>query len=414
MIALADGLTPPDSAAQETLRSSTRYGQTLYRMFRSVVNLQALTTAGDPAQIKSWLDEYDACWTNYAALAQQYSNTIATYYVEPSQRTSVGTDPTVALPLFRAAAGVIVTNGTKGIIELFDSGFPGNSGKNGWSDVWVYSGITTPVISSLSPVNGGGNYLTFTQTSTSDSYLRRSYIGQLSASGDETIRCLVRADSLAGFTSSNDYLTVTDGPSTAGGSSSGSSFIIRAYGASPGGTMPGLKWAVYNGGKNAGSYNAANWVDSGMAIAAGKTYAFTIVLRPVQLTYDVTINDGTTSVTKTNLGFRDNSFTLPNTLIFNAKIGNATNVLTASIDTITVSPLPVPVPKLSGVSVDGPNLSFSFPGEPGETYLIERASSLTPPVVWGTVATIIGTNGMMPATPIPTTNAAGFFRLRVQ
>lgn len=409
MISLADGLTLTNVLNQETLRSSTRYGQTLYRMFRAVINLQALTTAGDPVQIKSWLAEYDSCWTNYAALALQYSNTIATYYVEPSQRTTVGTDPVVALGQFRAVAGTV---GLKGISEYFDSGFPGTAGQNGWSDVWTYSGITTPVITSASPVNGGGNYLMFSQTSTGDSYLRRSYSGRLATTNDETIRCLVRADSLAGFTSINDYLTVTDGPNTAGGSSSGSSFIIRAYGASPGGTMPAKKWALYNGGKNAGSYNAANWVDSGMAIATGKTYAFTIVLHPVSLTYDVTISDGTTSVTNTNLGFRDNGFSIPNTLIFNARIGNATNILTASIDTITVSPKPVPSPQISGLVLNSNSIGFTFPGEPGENYLVERTASLTPPVAWQVVQSITGTNGVMSAADSPV-NQNVFYRLRV-
>ena len=410
MIALADGLTPTNALDQETLRSSTRYGQTLYRMFRSVINLQALTIAGDPAQIKFWLAEYDSCWTNYAGLAQQYSNSIATYYVEPSLRTTVGTDPTVALPPFRNVAASV---GLKGIIETFDSSFPGTAGQNGWSDVWAYGGITAPVITSASPVNGGGNYLAFTQTSTGDSYLRRSYAGRLATTNDETIRCLMRVDSLTGFTSINDYLTVTDGPSSAGGSSSGSSFIIRAYGATPGGTMPAKKWALYDGGKNAGSYNAANWVDSGMSIAAGKTYAFTIALHPVSLTYDTTISDGTTSVTTTNLGFRDNGFAIPNTLIFNARIGNATNILAASVDLITVSPKPVPAPLMSGFTVNAGAASFNFPGEPGESYIVEKAASLMPPVVWQTVATIIGTNGVMQAVGIAATNPAGFYRARV-
>jgi hypothetical protein len=410
MISLADGLTPPDAGAAETLRSSTRYGQTLYRMFRAVMNLQALTTAGDASQIKSWLAEYDSCWTNYAALAQQYSNTLATYYVEPSQRTTVGTDPVVALAQFRAVAGTV---GLKGISEYFDTGFPGTAGQNGWSDVWAYGGITTPVITNTSPVSGGGNYLTFTQTSTGDSFLRRSYFGRLASTNDHVIRCRMRADALTGFTSINDYLTVTDGPSSAGGSSSGSSFIIRAYGASPGGTMPALKWALYNGGKNAGSYNAANWVDSGMAIAAGQTYAFTIVLHPVSLTWDVTVSNGLTSVTTTNLGFRDNDFAIPDTLILNARIGNATNILIASIDTITVSPRPVPRPELTNVTLNGGQFGFSFSGEPGESYLVERAAGLVPLLSWSPVQTIIGTNGAMAVTVL-VTNDVGIFRVRLQ
>lgn len=410
MITLADGLTPPDSAAAETLRSSTRYGQTLYRMFRAVMNLQALTTAGDATQIKSWLAEYDACWTNYAALAVQYSNTIATYYVEPSQRTTVGTDPVAALIQFRNS--VASSLGLKGIIETFDTGYPGNAGQNGWSDVWSSSGITTPTITASSPLNGGGNRLTFTQTATSDSYLRRSYIGRLSGTNDHVIRCVVRPDALAGFNSINDYLTITDGPSSAGGSSANSSFIIRAYGATPGGTMPALKWALYNGGKNAGAYNAANWVDSGMSIQAGVTFGFTITMHPQTLTWDVTITNGTTSVTLTNLGFRDSAFTLANTLIFNARIGNATNILAASVDAITVSPKPVAAPELVSASLGGGTFAFQFEAEPGESYLVEKTASLTPPIVWQPVQTVVGTNGLMQAAD-GATNASSFYRVRV-
>jgi hypothetical protein len=411
MVVLADGLTPPDSAALETLRSSPRYGQTLYRMFRAVVNLQAITPAGDITQIKSWLAEYDSCWTNYAALAEQYPNTIATYYVEPSQRTTVGTDPVAALLQFRNA--VASAEGVKGIIETFDGGFPGNAGQNGWAGVWNYGGISAPTISSATPLNGGGNFLTFTQTSTSDSYLRRSYLGRLAATNDHTIRCLMRPDALVGFTSANDYLTLTDGPGTAGGSSSGSSFIIRAYGSSPGGTMPAQKWALYNGGKNAGSYNAANWVDSGMSIEVGKTYGFTITLHPVTLSYDVKISNGTTSTTRTNLGFRDNTFTLPNTLIFNARIGNATNVMTASIDTITISPKPVPAPKLSGVHLNGNAFQFEFLSEPGEQYVIEQATNLAWPIAWQPLATLLGSNGLLQVTAT-ITGSSCFYRATAQ
>jgi len=409
IVSLADELTPPDTAAMETLHSSTRYGQTLYEMFRSVINLSALTTSGDPAQIKSWLNVYSNCWTNYAVLAQQYPHTIATYYVEPSQRMTVGTDPVAALAGFRAVAG---GGGVKGIMETFDDGFPGTAGQSGWSDSWSYSGIAPPAISAAAPLKSSGNYLKFTQTSTSDSYLRRSYIGRLTGTNDETIRCLVRLDGLAGFNSATDYLTLTDGPSTAGGSSANSSFIIRAYGASPGGAMPGKKWALYNGAKNAGAYNAANWVDSGVDIAAGKTYAFTIGLHPASLTYDATINDETATVTVTNLGFRDNGFTIPNTLIFNARIGNATNILAASLDTITISPHPVPSPLMDGFKFTGASVWFNFPGEAGESYMIEKTPSLFPPVAWQVIQVVSGTNGLMEVID-QTTNGSAFYRLCV-
>ncbi|MEI6195839.1 MAG: hypothetical protein WCS42_16080 [Verrucomicrobiota bacterium] len=420
MVALADGLTPPDPLAAETLRSSTRYGQNLFRMWRAVVNLSNLTTNGDPAQIRSWLAVYDGCWTNYAALARQYSNTIASYYVEPSQRIGSGSgdDPPVVLPRFRAAAGVSnssASTGTSGILEMFDFGFPGNSGPNGWSDAWSYIGISAPVIVNNTPLNGGGNHLTFNQTSTTDSALRRSYLGKLSATNDETIRLNIRVDAISGFNSASDYVTITDGTASIGGASADSSFIIRAFGAAPGGGLPALTWGFYNGGKNRGAYNAANFVSSGMALAIGKTYAFTIAMHPVPLTYDATISDGVSSVTKTNLGFRDSAFALPNTLVFNARIANATNLLSVAVDTISVAPRPVPPPPLAGIGRGPEGFAFAFPGEPGENYAIEQSSTLNPPVVWQTVTSLSGINDTLQYTDAPVSNLSSrFFRVRVE
>jgi hypothetical protein len=177
--------------------------------------------------------------------------------------------------------------------------------------------------------------------------------------------------------------------------------------------MPGKKWALYNGQKNAGSYDPARWVDSGMPIAVGKTYAFTIVLDPGSLTYDATISDGNDSVTRTNLGFRDSSFSIPNTLILNSRIGNATNILTVSVDTITVSPKPVPQPLISEFGVGAGVVRFHFSGEPGERYIVEKATHLVAPVVWQTIQTTIGTNGMMQAADVLGTNQNAFFRVRV-
>ena len=419
MVTLADGLTPPDPLAAETLRSSTRYGQNLFSMWRAVVNLSNLTTNGNPALIRNWLAVYDGCWTNYTALANQYSNTLASFYVEPSQRmsSSWGDEPSVVLPLFRAATGISnggSPSGTSGILETFDSGFPGNSGQNGWSDAWSYTGIAAPVIANATPLNGGGNYLTFNQTTTSDSALRRSYLGKLSATNDQVIRLNLRVDAMSGFNSASDYVTITDGTASIGGASADSSFIIRAFGAAPGGGLPALTWGVYNGGKNRGSYSAANFVNSGMALATRKTYAFTIALHPVPLTYDVTISDGVSSVTKTNLGFRDNAFALPNALVFNSRIANLTNILTMAVDTISVAPRPVPPPPLAGIGRVPEGFAFAFPGEPGEIYAIEQSSSLNPPVGWQTITSLAGINDTLQYTDAAVSNLPSrFFRVRV-
>jgi hypothetical protein len=416
MVALAHGLTPGNSLAAETLRSSTRYGQNLFRMWRSVVNLSALGANGPTEQIRDWLAVYDGCWTNHAALAALYPNTLATYYVESSQRmsSSWGTEPTVMLPQLRAAAAVTSSNSPQGIIETFDAGFPGNPGLNGWSGAWNYSALPAPAIFSTTPLNTAGNYLVFTQTVAGDSALRRTYLGKLAVTNDETIRLNLRVDSMSNFTTVNDYVTVTDGTPSIGGSSSDSSFIIRAYGASPGGTMPGMTWALYHGGKNRGGYSAANWVNSGMTFAAGKTYAFTIALHPSQLSYDVTISDGATSVTTTNLGFRDNAFALPNTLVFNARIASTNNPLVVAVDSISVAPRPVPAPLLGGISRSAAGLVFDFPAEPGEIYSVLRATNLNPPVVWQSLFTVTGLNSVIQFADASAFNfSSGFYQLRV-
>ena len=106
MVSLADKLTPPDPLVAETLRSSTRYGLNLFKMWRAVVNLSNLTTRGSPHEIAKWLSAYDDCWTNYATLKKQYPNTIASFYFEASRRmgSNSGENPSAVMPLFRAAA----------------------------------------------------------------------------------------------------------------------------------------------------------------------------------------------------------------------------------------------------------------------------------------------------------------------
>ena len=101
IVPLAASLTPPDARNQQTLASSAVYGLRLYEMYRSVVNMSMLTSSGDPWLNKYWLARYDESKANYNALAAQYPDTTASFYVEPSQRTGVGEDPVSALARFR-------------------------------------------------------------------------------------------------------------------------------------------------------------------------------------------------------------------------------------------------------------------------------------------------------------------------
>lgn len=239
---------------------------------------------------------------------------------------------------------------------------------NGWTAAWRNStnGSTNlaTAVANTNPINGGGNYLTVNPNGNSDQFFGRAFDGTgssggVDATGTVTYSFDLRIDSLAGFgDSSNDQFSfhVTNGSNTSNdyNVTNTSSFIIRAYGVTTGTAQAG-KWAFYNGLGDAGGFNANNFVDSGMTLTANAIYHFTITSNAATEKYDISVSDGTTTVSQTNLGWRtDKNFnagggnTLQNILAFGGREGTAAEDFAYSIDNISITAVPEPTTALLG------------------------------------------------------------------
>ena len=117
---------------------------------------------------------------------------------------------------------------------------------------------------------------------------------------------VIVGNDLSLFTNQNDQIGATlrldAGPTL--GASNNSTFIIRAYGDTTGGAGQALAWGAYNGGKNDGGFSAANFQNMGMLIAANTTYTFTIDVHADTLDYDISIFNGTATVSLADRGWR--------------------------------------------------------------------------------------------------------------
>ena len=229
----------------------------------------------------------------------------------------------------------------------------------GWNGAWGSSGTASTVaVSSTTPIGSGGNYLSVINTNTTgDSPIYRQFdstLGQ-SVTAAYQVSYSLRLDTLGNFNNVNDYISLSDS-ATSGGTSTTSSFFIRAFGAVSGTANAGV-WAFYNGPQNGGGYNSNLWINSSMALTAGTTYSFTINIDPTTKTYSVSIFDGSTTATATGLGFRSNSFSGGSYLNFTTRNDAATtsDTIAYSLDNISVSAIPEPstYAALAGLGVLG-------------------------------------------------------------
>lgn len=251
----------------------------------------------------------------------------------------------------------IVANFTDGTGTSSVDQYNGIAG-SGWATPWgttdqILPNLSPAVINS-SPVNGGGNYLSVTTTTLNDNALGRQFDGLTPSLTSVSYSFDLRIDSLVGWDAANDYLTVHANNSlTTYNVSSASSFIIRAFGASPAAGKNANEWLFYNGASNGGGYSAANFINSGMAVTAGTTYSFTIINDPTTKKYSVSIFDGVNTVSGSDLGWR--ASTASSALAFNHKVNTAGDSLTYSLDNIVIQAVPEPtsisLALLSGLSL---------------------------------------------------------------
>jgi len=218
----------------------------------------------------------------------------------------------------------------------------------GWDAGWGTSGVTVPTatVANGSPINGSGNYLNVTYSATTDGALGRDFTGTGGLGVDiaqpVTFTLDLRVNTLTGFNSNTDYLSVHATNNNDGASmfnvSGLSSFIIRAYGASPSVGENANEWLLYNGASDGATFNTDNFVNSGMALASGTTYQFIITSDPTTKKYSGSINNGTTSVNWSNLGWR--SVAASDKLGFNERVSAGSDLISYSLDNISIVPEP--------------------------------------------------------------------------
>ncbi len=76
---LANEIQLPDPNVAEYVQVSSRYGLLLYRIYRAGFNLSALGENGDVEGLRRWIAEYDAAWTEYAALPGKHPSCATLY-----------------------------------------------------------------------------------------------------------------------------------------------------------------------------------------------------------------------------------------------------------------------------------------------------------------------------------------------
>ena len=227
------------------------------------------------------------------------------------------------------------------ISEPFDT-YP--DGGTGWNESWgMASGTVNSVaLGSDLPINGGGSYLTYRTIAAGTNGVYRDFAGDI-GSAAYTLAFDVRIDALGAFYQGADlsdriqvYGETGTGTSDAGANAS---FLVMASPnfKTPAG-QPSGNWQVYNGIKT-GAWSSNYMVNSGIPVVDGGVYSFTITVHPATLSYDVTIENGTSVFTRAGLGFRTGSTAPSDRLVFSNKIrltGPAGNQLKVSYDSIRI------------------------------------------------------------------------------
>lgn len=258
--------------------------------------------------------------------------------------------------------------------ETFESYGVGNdlstplNGGTGWSGSWVTAtggGTLTPsgVVSDTTPLASGANQYLAVNLSNSSSGQPMGIGRQLSTlpTGLFTVSFLWRADDVgAGFNASNDRFEFFSADSAAdvhsasvGGADAAhtSPYLFGVFGANRG-NATALNFAVYNPPTQGGnsSFNANNYYDLGalaaggdgttLTLTAGVTYDVSITVHEANLTWDLSVSDGTTTAFSDGLNWWGTS-TQP-FVAFGSRADTADETRSFSFDNVEVALVPEP------------------------------------------------------------------------
>lgn len=223
--------------------------------------------------------------------------------------------------------------------------YPGIAGA-GWSDGWQSVGVAATVTSG-SPVNLGGNYLSVSALEGGDGLGRAFSNFGSDGSGIDTgspydIQFDYRIDvmpDIGQLNNINGRLQIIGSyamnPNT---DSSNSFFIFAGSGLAGNGAGTTPVWQFYNGRKN-GTWNSSCVVNSGMKVYVGNVYHFMIGMEPADREYSVMIDDlddAAGPVYLAGLGFRRSTFLTKPYTIFSVQTGT-TGTGQISIDNFKIS-----------------------------------------------------------------------------
>ena len=137
----------------------------------------------------------------------------------------------------------------------------------------------------------------------------------------------------------NDRINFFAADQPQGGSNASSSWIIGLASASePGREVHEGKWFFFDR-QDDGDFKKENMISTGLTLAPGTVYSFSVTVDPAGGVYSATINDGTRSFTETGLRFRNDRKGAHPVFHFGGSASNAGDDHTFSLGEIRITPL---------------------------------------------------------------------------
>lgn len=241
------------------------------------------------------------------------------------------------------------------LTDNFETGTYPNTG-TGWSAGWAESTSTNNVDGSVintNPINGGGNYLSVTNTVNSTNLGINRNIGSM-VNSIYTLSFDWRLDSpLTTFTTFNDRIHFGSNNDASFGTTNTWGWIIGVSAADNGTTNTVFdgNWYFYNNQSTSanGNFDSADMVNTNVALVSGVTYSFTVTVNSTAQTYSASmVGSNGTSFSASNLNFRNQASAGTNqtNLVFggavsaSSVVGTPTESLTWSLDNVNVVPEP--------------------------------------------------------------------------
>jgi len=273
-------------------------------------------------------------------------------------------------------------------------GIAGGGWKTPWSDVSNRAAVTTTVRSpgdlEFDEVKSGqGRYLSLSAdndgTGISNAGVVRNYKVTTDPGVDWTkphqvqftIRIDEDVDSETLFTDENDRYGIFDGASKTASTSETCSWIVSAFSKyaeenTVFGSEVAGQWSFYNGTHD-GVWDKARNVDTDVAVHSGGVYDFTIVVNPLNQTYDATVTDVTDPenpsdpFTATNLGWRTAAMDIGGYLAFYGRSNDDGDVRAFSLDDVVITQVEL----------------IQIPGDTARNQIINDADAAVLAANWG-------------------------------